>query len=152
MSPVSSTTAVITTGSVLGCEKLCSPVAVAQGFFPVFSAQGRRVEHVSFHPAQDEWTGLPHEAQNWSRGRAREGDHCVSPEHISDGGSSRVGRRTRTAKETRTLFRAFQSTIVRASAKTAASKTSRDPIAARGSVKRISVPWASRTETLSRRT
>ena len=55
LSPVSLMTAMITTASVRGCEKLFRPVAVAQGFFfPAFSAQGRRLEHVSFHPAHAE--------------------------------------------------------------------------------------------------
>ena len=76
----------ITTGSVLGCEKLCSPVAVGQGFPPDFSAQGSNVEHVSFQPAHDERTVLPHEGQNWSRAPRRE---CYS---LSNGRISRGSR------------------------------------------------------------
>lgn len=64
LSPVSLMTAMITTASVRGWEKLCRPVAVGQGFFPALSAHGRRDEHVSFHPAHEEWTEDPHEGQN----------------------------------------------------------------------------------------
>ena len=67
LSPVSFITAMMTTASVLGWEKLWRPVAVVHGFLPAFSAHGRSDEHVSFQPAHEEWTADPHAGQNYAR-------------------------------------------------------------------------------------
>lgn len=95
--------------------------AVGHGSFSAFSAQGRRVVQVNFHPAQSEYTGDPHDGQYY--GGRQLGNGCAH------GG-----------KQKHTLLRVFQSTRLLASAKIAASNTSSPFIATRGSENTSSAP------------
>ena len=95
--------------------------AVGHGSFPAFSAQGRRVVQVNFHPAQSEYTGDPHDGQ-FCRTRQL-GNGCAHGD-----------------RQKYTLLRVFQSTRLLASAKIAASNTSKPFIATRGSENTSSAP------------
>lgn len=106
-------------GSVVGEAPIT--YVVGHGPFPAFSAQGKRVVQVNFHPAQSEYTGDPHDGQ-YCGGRQL-GYGCVHGD-----------------RQKHTLLRVFQSTRLLASAKIAASNTSKPFIATRGSEKASFAP------------